>query len=260
MIQDWVIDCNLCVVLGVVDIVSFGGEVKIFEVSVNLNQLINYGIILFEFYDVIVKSNINVGGDVIIKSLQVYVVRGIGLINDLEELWNIVVKNINGIFILVKNLVDVCELCLFCLGQVGCMDEDDVVEGIVVMCKGENLGEVIFGLKVKIDELNENILLLDVEIVFFYDWEDLVDFVVYMVIYNLVEGILLVIFIVLIFMVDWWMMVVVVVIILLVLLFVFICLYIMGMFVNLFLMGVIDFGIIIDGVVVMVEGIFVVFD
>jgi cobalt-zinc-cadmium resistance protein CzcA len=95
-IQDWVIDRNLRAVPGVADIVSFGGEVKTFEVSVNPHQLINYGITSLELYDAIAKSNINVGGDVITKSSQAYVVRGIGLINDLEEIRNIVVKNING--------------------------------------------------------------------------------------------------------------------------------------------------------------------
>lgn len=259
-IQDWVIDRNLRAVSGVADIVSFGGEVKTFEVSVNPNQLINYGITSLELYDAIAKSNINVGGDVITKSSQAYVVRGIGLINDLEELRNIVVKNINGTPILVKNLADVRESCLPRLGQVGRMDEDDVVEGIVVMRKGENPGEVISGLKAKIDELNENILPSDVEIVPFYDREDLVDLAVHTVTHNLVEGILLVTFIVFIFMADWRTTAVVAVIIPLALLFAFICLHIMGMSANLLSMGAIDFGIIIDGAVVMVEGIFVALD
>lgn len=95
-IQDWVIERNLRAVSGVADIVSFGGEVKTFEVSVNPHQLINYGITALELYNAIANSNINVGGDVITKSSQAYVVRGIGLINDMEELRNIVVKNLNG--------------------------------------------------------------------------------------------------------------------------------------------------------------------
>ena len=161
-IQDWVIERNLRSVSGVADIVSFGGEVKTFEVSVNPHQLINYGITSLELYDAIAKSNINVGGDVITKSSQAYVVRGIGLINDLEELRNIVVKNINGTPILVKNLADVHESCLPRLGQVGRMDEDDVVQGIVVMRKGENPGEVIANLKDKIEDLNQNVLPKDV--------------------------------------------------------------------------------------------------
>ena len=188
-IQDWVIERNLRSVSGVADIVSFGGEVKTFEVSVNPHQLINYGITSLELYDAIAKSNINVGGDVITKSSQAYVVRGIGLINDLEELRNIVVKNINGTPILVKNLADVHESCLPRLGQVGRMDEDDVVQGIVVMRKGENPGEVIANLKDKIEDLNQNILPKDVKIVSFYDREDLVNLAVKTVTHNLIEGI-----------------------------------------------------------------------
>ena len=103
-LQDWVIERKLRAVPGVADIVSFGGEVKTFEVSVNPNQLISYGVTTLELYDAIAKSNINVGGDVITKSSQAYVVRGIGLINDMKEIENIVVKNINGTPILVKHL------------------------------------------------------------------------------------------------------------------------------------------------------------
>ena len=255
-IQDWVIERNLRSVSGVADIVSFGGEVKTFEVSVNPHQLINYGITSLELYDAIAKSNINVGGDVITKSSQAYVVRGIGLINDLDELRNIVVKNINGTPILVKNLAEVHESCLPRLGQVGRMDENDVVQGIVVMRKGENPGEVID----KIADLNQNVLPKDVQIVPFYDREDLVNLAVKTVTHNLIEGILLVTFIVLIFMADWRTTVIVAVIIPLALLFAFICLRVMGMSANLLSMGAIDFGIIIDGAVVMVEGVFVALD
>ena len=108
-IQDWVIDRNIRSVPGVADVVSFGGEVRSFEVSVNPNRLISYGIEPLELFEAISKSNLNVGGDVINKSSQAYVVRGIGLINDIEELGNIVVKNINGTPILVKHLADVKE-------------------------------------------------------------------------------------------------------------------------------------------------------
>ena len=152
-LQDWVIDRQLRAVPGVADIVSFGGEVKTFEVSVNPNQLINYGISSLELFDAIAKSNLNVGGDIITKSSQAYVVRGIGLINNIKEIENIVVKNINGTPILVKHLANVHESCLPRLGQVGRMDENDVVEGIVVMRKGENPEEVISALKDKIQEI-----------------------------------------------------------------------------------------------------------
>ncbi len=258
--QDWVIERKLRAVPGVADIVSFGGEVKTFEVSVNPNQLINYGVTTLELYDAIAKSNINVGGDVITRSSQAYVVRGIGLINDVKEIENIVVKNINGTPILVKNLADVHESCLPRLGQVGRMEEDDVVQGIIVMRKGENPGEVIAALKDKIADIQQNALPEDVQIVPFYDREDLVNLAVRTVTHNLIEGILLVTFIVLIFMADWRTTVVVSIIIPLALLFAFICLRVMGMSANLLSMGAIDFGIIIDGAVVMVEGLFVALD
>ncbi len=259
-LQDWVIERNLRAVSGVADIVSFGGEVKTFEVSVNPHQLKNYGITSLELYQAIANSNINVGGDVITKSSQAYVVRGIGLINDMEELRNIVVKNIHGTPVLVRHLAEVHEACLPRLGQVGRMAEDDVVQGIVIMRKGENPAEVIDALKAKIEYINKEVLPEDVQIVTFYDRENLVNLAVHTVSRNLVEGILLVTFIVLIFMADWRTTVVVAVVIPLALLFAFICLRVMGMSANLLSMGAIDFGTIIDGAVVMVEGIFVALD
>ena len=213
-----------------------------------------------ELYQAIANSNINVGGDVITKSSQAYVVRGIGLINDMEELRNIVVKNIHGTPVLVRHLAEVHEACLPRLGQVGRMAEDDVVQGIVIMRKGENPAEVIDALKAKIEYINKEVLPEDVQIVTFYDRENLVNLAVHTVSRNLVEGILLVTFIVLIFMADWRTTVVVAVVIPLALLFAFICLRVMGMSANLLSMGAIDFGIIIDGAVVMVEGIFVALD
>ena len=223
-LQDWVIERNLRAVSGVADIVSFGGEVKTFEVSVNPHQLKNYGITSLELYQAIANSNINVGGDVITKSSQAYVVRGIGLINDMEELRNIVVKNIHGTPVLVKHLAEVHEACLPRLGQVGRMAEDDVVQGIVIMRKGENPAEVIDALKAKIEYINKEVLPEDVQIVTFYDREHLVNLAVHTVSRNLVECILLVTFIVLIFMADWRTTVVVAVVIPLALLFAFICL------------------------------------
>lgn len=258
-LQDWMIDRKLRAVPGVADIVSFGGEVKTFEVSINPNQLMSYGISTLELYEAISKSNLNVGGDIITKSSQAYVVRGIGLINDIKEIENIVVKNINGTPILVKHLATVKESCLPRLGQVGCMDKDDVVEGIVVMRKGENPELVINALKDKIKEIQSE-LPDDVLIVPFYDREDLVHLAIHTVTKNLTEGLVFVIFVILIFMADWRTTVIVAVIIPLALLFAFICLYIMGMSANLLSMGAIDFGIIVDGAVVMTEGLFVMLD
>lgn len=259
-IQDWNIERNLRAVSGVADIVSFGGEVKTYEVSVNPHQLTNYGISSLELFNAIASSNVNVGGDVITKSSQAYVVRGIGLVGSLDDIRNIVVKNIAGVPVLVKHLADVHESSLPRLGQVGRMDEDDVVEGIVLMRKGENPSAVIAALKEKVKYIEDNILPHDVEIVPYYDRDDLIHFAVRTVTHNLIEGILLVTFIVLIFMADWRTTVIVGVVIPLALLFAFVCLRIMGMSANLLSMGAIDFGIIIDGAVVMVEGVFVALD
>ena len=256
-LQDWVIERKLRSVPGIADIVSFGGEVKTFEVSVNPNQLATYGVSSLELYQAIANSNVNVGGDVIQRSSQAYVVRGIGLINNVREIGDIVVKNIGGTPILVRNLATVHESCQPRLGQVGRGKDDDVVEGIVIMRKGENTEEVIKALKSKIDEIQHDDLPKDVKIVPFYDREDLVNLAVGTVMHNVLEGIILVTLVVLLFMKDWRTTVIVASVIPLALLFAFIALHVCGMSANLLSMGAIDFGIIIDGAVVMVEALFV---
>ena len=256
-LQDWVVERKLRSVPGIADIVSFGGEVKTFEVSVNPNQLATYGVSALELYQAIANSNVNVGGDVIQRSSQAYVVRGIGLINNVREIGDIVVKNVGGTPILVRNLASVHESCQPRLGQVGRGTEDDVVEGIVVMRKGENTEEVIKSLKSKIAEIQHDDLPKDVKIVPFYDREDLVNLAVDTVMHNVVEGIILVTLVVLLFMKDWRTTVIVASVIPLALLFAFIALHVCGMSANLLSMGAIDFGIIIDGAVVMVEALFV---
>ena len=256
-LQDWVIERKLRSVPGIADIVSFGGEVKTFEVSVNPNQLATYGVSSLELYQAIANSNVNVGGDVIERSSQAYVVRGIGLINNVREIGDIVVKNVGGTPILVRNLATVHESCAPRLGQVGRGKENDVVEGIVVMRKGENTEQVIKALKAKISEIQHDDLPKDVKIVPFYDRDDLVNLAVSTVMHNVLEGIILVTLVVLLFMKDWRTTVIVASVIPLALLFAFICLHLSGMSANLLSMGAIDFGIIIDGAVVMVEALFV---
>jgi len=256
-LQDWVIERKLRSVPGIADIVSFGGEVKTFEVSVNPNQLAQYGISSLELFQAIANSNVNVGGDVIERNSQAYVVRGIGLINNIQEIGDIVVKNVNGTPILVRHLAKVHESCQPRLGQVGREDENDVVEGIVVMRKGENPEKVIAALKDKIDEIQREDLPKDVAVKTFYDREDLVRLSVNTVLHNVFEGILLVTLVVFLFMRDWRCTVIVASVIPLALLFAFICLHLGGMSANLLSMGAIDFGIIIDGAVVMVEALFV---
>ncbi len=259
-LQDWVVQRELLSVSGIADVVSFGGEVKTYQITVDPQKSIQYGITATELFDAVSKSNINVGGDVIVQSGQAYVVRGIGVLNDVEEIRNVVVDNINGTPVYVKTIADVAESSLPRLGQVGRDHDPDVVEGIVVMRKGGNPSEVIERLKVKIEEINANILPDDVKISAFYDREDLVNYSIHTVMGNMLEGIIFVTLIVFLFMADWRTTLIVSIIIPLSLLFAFICLKLKGMPANLLSMGAIDFGIIIDGAVVMIEGIFVTLD
>ncbi|UOR07597.1 CusA/CzcA family heavy metal efflux RND transporter [Hymenobacter aerilatus] len=259
-LQDWVIERNLKAVPGVADVNSFGGEVKSYEISVNPSKIQDFGISPLDLYNAIQRSNINVGGDVINAGQQNFVVRGIGLLNNISDINNTVIKNVNGVGILVKDVAIVHESALPKLGKVGRNYDDNMVEGIVVMRKGENPSQVIAALKAKVTELNEKILPSDVKIKTFYDRQQLIDFSTETVIHNLLEGIILVTVIVFVFMADWRTTVIVSVIIPLALLFAFICLRLKGMSANLLSMGAIDFGIIIDGAVVMVEGLFVALD
>ncbi|HEY0177882.1 MAG TPA: efflux RND transporter permease subunit, partial [Pedobacter sp.] len=259
-LQDWVVERELLSVPGIADVVSFGGEVKTYQITVDPQKSIQYGVTAKEVYDAVSKSNINVGGDVITQAGQAYVVRGIGVLNNIDEIKNVIVDNINGTPVYVKTIGEVTESALPRLGQVGRDNDPDVVEGIVVMRKGENPSEVLTRLKEKIKDINENILPGDVKISTFYDRENLVNFAIHTVMHNMMEGIIFVTVIVFLFMADWRTTVIVSIIIPLALLFAFICLKLKGMSANLLSMGAIDFGIIIDGAVVMVEGIFVALD
>jgi cobalt-zinc-cadmium resistance protein CzcA len=271
-IQDWTVDRELRSVPGIADIVSFGGTVKSYEIQVNPQKLAGLGITPLDVYTAVNKSNINIGGDVIKKNNQAYIVRGIGLLNDINEIRNIFITNINGLPVLVKDIADVQVSGLPRLGEVGrsdaidsnktriVKDEKDAVEAIVLMRKGENPDKVIKALKLKIQKLNDRVLPPDVKIVPFYNREELIHYATHTVMHNLIEGILFVTLIVSLFMFNWRTTLIVSIIIPLSLLFAFICLHFMGMSANLLSLGAIDFGIIIDGAVVMVEGLFVMLD
>ena len=272
-IQDWIVDRELRSVPGVADVTAFGGMVKTFEIQVQPEKIKSLGINLLDVYDAVANSNINIGGDMIEKNDQAYVVRGIGLLNSIDEIKNVTVTNINGVPVVIGDIADVVVSHLPRLGTVGRTDaidsvgkrlgttnNDDVVEGIVLMRRGENPEAVIPLLKSKIEELNSKKLPAGVKINPFYDREDLVNLATHTVLHNLIEGMLLVTIIVSLFMFNWRTTLIVSIIIPLSLLFAFICLRLMGMPANLLSMGAIDFGIIIDGAVVMVEGLFVIMD
>ena len=259
-IQNWIIDRQIRAVPGVADLNAFGGQEKVYEVSINPNRLESYDITPMEVYDAISKSNLDVGGDVIEKNGQAYVVRGLGLLQSTKDIENTIVKYANGNPILVKHIAKVNESSLPRVGQTGLNENDDVVEGIVVMRKGENPHEVLARVKDKINELNTRILPSDVKMEMFYDRDVLMDYTTHTVMHNVLEGIILVTVIVFLFMADWRTTVVVSIVVPLALLFAFLCLRLKGMTANLLSLGAVDFGIIIDGAVVMVEGLFVTLD
>ncbi len=271
--QDWVIDRQLRSVQGIGDINSFGGKTKTYEIKVHPEKLKNLGLTPLDIFTAVQKTNINVGGDMLIENNQAFVVRGIGLLNDIEEIKNIIIENNNGVPLLVKDLATVEISNMPRLGWVAkserlsgkegkttVSDEEDVVEVILVMRKGENPSEVIKKIKEKVDYLNEFILPADTKIIPYYDRSDLIGYATHTVMHNLMEGILLVTLLVSLFMFNWRTTLIVAVIIPLALLFAFICLHLMNMSANLLSLGAVDFGIIIDGAVVMVEGMFVILD
>ena len=259
-IQDWVLDRAFKSVTGIADVNSFGGEEKTFEVSVNPVLLSKYNLSPLDVFNAIAKSNVNVGGDVIEKNGQAYVVRGIGVLNNVDEINNILIQEVNNVPLLVKNVADVQESKKPQLGSVSLDGKQNQIEGIIVMRKGENPTDILKGVHNKIIELNKKLKKDNVTIVPFYDRTTLMDYATETVIHNLLEGILLVTLIVLIFMADWRTTVTVSIVIPLSLLFAFMCMRLKGMNANLLSMGAVDFGIIIDGAVVMVEGLFVVLD
>lgn len=256
-IQDWIVDRNLRTVAGVADVVAFGGPVKTFEVDVDPNLLSQYDLTALDVYDAISKSNVNVGGDVIEKSMQAFVVRGIGLVNNINDIKSIVIKVVNGTPVLVDNVAEVIKSNQPRLGMAARGHDLDVVEGIVLMRKGIDPSPVLKGIRTEIKELNEKILPPDVQIQTVYDRQNLINFCLHTVFHNVLLGIILVTAIVFLFMRDWRATLIVSLIIPLSLLFAFIMLHGLGMFANLISIGAIDFGILIDGAVVMVEGLFV---
>lgn len=272
-IQDWVVDRRLRAVQGIGDITAFGGKTKAYEIKVDPGKLTAFGLTPLDVFTAVQKTNINIGGDMIVRNNQAFVVRGIGLLNDINEIKNVIIENNNGVPLLVKDVATVEISNIPRLGWVArsdgfkdstghriVTDQDDVVEAIVIMRKGENPTQVVENLKKQIDKLNNGILPSDTKIVPYYDRTNLIEFATHTVLHNLIEGILLVTFLVSLFMFNWRTTLIVSIIIPMSLLFAFICLHLMGMSANLLSLGAVDFGIIIDGAVVMVEGMFVILD
>ena len=256
-LQEWVIERELVAVPGVATVASFGGEEKIYEVRVNPALLAQYNLTPLDVYEAVEKSNINVGGDVIQKGDQAYVVRGMGLLERVQDIENVLIKVKGSTPVLVKQVAEVTITAKPRLGQVGVDTDKDLVEGIVVMLRGENPSEVIVQLRKTIDELNNRILPSDVKIVPVIDRTELVNATVNTVTHNLAEGIVLVSVIVFLFLFNWRTTVTVALVIPLSFLFAITMLRIQGLPANLISLGAIDFGLLLEGTMVIVEKIYV---
>lgn len=256
-LHDWVIERELVSVPGVADVVSFGGEEKIYEIKINPTALANYDLSPLEVFEAVSKTNINVGGDIIERGSQAYVVRGVGLLESIEDIENILIEVRGTTPILVKHVAEVHISAKPRLGVVGLQNDEDLVQGIVVMLRGENPADVISRLKEKIIDLNDRILPKDVKIEPFIDRTELVDATVQTVSRNIAEGIILVSVIVFIFLFNWRTTVIVASVIPLSFLFAIVMLRIQGLPANLISMGAIDFGLLLEGTLVIVETVFV---
>jgi heavy metal efflux system protein len=256
-LQDWVIERSLRTVQGVADVVPFGGGIKQYQVQVDPGKLKNYGISLQDVYQAIADNNANTGGGYIEHGYEALVVRGSGLLKSTDDIGNIVVSSNDGSPILVKNLAEVKIGAQPRVGIVGFDQIDDVVEGVVLLLKGGDPVKVLTDIKQKIAELNDHGLPDGVKILPFYDRTELVKHTVHTVEHNMIEGTLLIFIILLIFLRKLTAALVVLVVIPLSLMFAFILISSSHISANLISLGAIDFGIIVDGAIVLVEAIMV---
>jgi len=255
-LQDWVVDRNLRMVPGVADIVGMGGVIKTYEVNPNLAKLRDYGLSLQQLYTALSRGNANVGGSKVEQGAQQYLIRGIGLLHSSDDIGNIVLASHSGVPVLVRDVAEVKVGHVPCEGVVGQDDDDDAVTGIVLMRKGENPSDVLSEVKAKVELLNHSILPHGVQIIPFYDRTWLVDTTLHTVFKNLAEGTMLVTFVLLVFLGNLRAAFIVALMMPLALLATFIGLTWRGIPANLLSLGAMDFGIIVDGAVIVVENIF----
>jgi cobalt-zinc-cadmium resistance protein CzcA len=256
-LQDWVIERTIRSVQGVADVVAFGGGVKQYQVQVDANKLRNYNLTLPDVYRAIATNNANTGGGYIDHGNEAMVVRGTGLLRSIEDINRTVIASQDGVPIFVKNVADVVIGPQPRIGIVGFNELDDVVQGIVLLIKGSNTMEVLKGVKEKIEYLNSYGLPQGIRLVPIYDRTELVRHTVNTVERNMVEGAILILLVLIVFLRRFWASVVVIVVVPLSLLFAFILIDMKHVSANLISLGAIDFGIIVDSAVVLVEAIMV---
>ena len=253
-LQDWVLEREFLKVPGVADVISWGGGIKQYQITVDPARLRAYNLTLKNVFDAVAANNANAGGSYIPRGQYAVTVRGIGLIQSTRDIENIVVSAQRGTPVRVRDIGEVGIGHAIRLGVFGRDGEDDVVAGIVRMRKGENPGRVIDGVKAKLDEIKQ-LLPEGVEMRPYYSRDKLVDATVHTVLKNLVEGAALVVILLTLFLYNLRAALIVAVTIPLSLLFAFIFMDFRGIPANLLSLGAIDFGIIVDGAVIMTENI-----
>lgn len=254
-IEDWTVERALRQVPGVADVVAMGGYIKQYEVQPDLDKLRAFGLSFQNLLDALGRGNANAGGSYVAQGAQQYAIRGLGLLRSADDIGQIVVTARNGTPILIRDVAQVVVGAVPRLGVVGQDDDDDVVTGIVVMRKGENAAQVLAGVKERIAQLNARGLPPGVRIVPFYDRTWLMGKTLSTVFRNLVEGALLVSLVLYLFLSNLRASLAVVAVIPLALLSTFLGLKILGVPANLLSLGAMDFGIIVDGAVIVVENI-----
>jgi cobalt-zinc-cadmium resistance protein CzcA len=255
-LQDWVIRPNLRIVGGVADVVSFGGTVKEYQVLVDPEALKRYGITIDQVSLALTNNSANVGGGVVTRGDEALLVRGVGIFGNLDEIGRVIVNAKNGRTVLISDVANVTTGFHPRSGVVAFNRENSVVEGIVQMSKGSNAAKVVAELKASVNDLSAR-LPKGVKIRTIYDRTELINHTVRTVGENLLVGAALVIAILIIFLGNWRAALIVATVIPLSLLFAFIMLDARGIPANLISLGAVDFGIIIDSAVVLVEALMV---
>ncbi len=255
-IQDWVIERALRRVPGVADVVPMGGLIKQYEVQPDLAKLRANKLTLQQLYSALERGNSNAGGGYAEQGGQQYTIRGIGLLRDAADIENIVLAERNGTPVLVRDVAATVVSNVPRQGIVGQDRDDEIVTGVVLMRKGENPSTVLKGVKDRVDELNRGILPKGVTIVPFYDRSWLIGKTLNTVFKNLLEGAGLVAIVLYLFLANFRAAAIVALIIPLSLLSTFVGLTFVGIPANLLSLGAMDFGIIVDGAVIVVENVF----
>lgn len=259
-LEDWVVEKHLRKVPGVADVVTMGGSTKQYEVNPDLARMRNYKITLTQLLGALQRANANAGGGAITEGAQQYLIRSVGELRSASDIESVVVAVNNGVPILVRDIAKIRIGGAPPQGFVGLttgkLDVDDIVNGIVIMRKGENPSQVLQGLKEKVDYINRTQLPKGVTIESYYDRTWLIAKTLHTVFGNLLEGALLVCAVLLLFLTNLRAALIVAAVIPLALLATFIGLTFVGIPANLLSLGAMDFGIIVDGAVIVVENVF----